>query len=211
MPPTTTAIDTISRCRLVPVVAEADPNKAMRLADALMAGGLPIMEVTLRAPGAIEALRTVAKRGDVLAIAGTVLNAEQVEAAADAGAQMIVSPGLSPAVVEASQRLGLPVCPGVCTPTDVQAAVSLGIELLKFFPASAAGGVPMLRALSAPFPMARFMPTGGISATNVAEYLDVPSVVACGGSWMVAPKLYADGSYDRIEHAVREAAALAAT
>lgn len=209
MPPTTTAIDTISRCRLVPVVAEADPDKAMRLADALLGGGVPILEMTLRAAGAIEALRAVAKRGDVLAIAGSVLSAEQVEAAADAGAQMIVSPGLSPAVIEASQRLGLPVCPGVCTPTDVQAAVSLGIDLLKFFPASEAGGVPMLRALSAPFPMARFMPTGGISAANLPDYLDVPSVVACGGSWMVAPKLYADGSFDRVEQAVREAAGLA--
>lgn len=201
--------DFIGKYRVVPVVSEAEVDRAQKLTDALVAGGLPIAEMTLRKPGAIEALRAVAQRDDVLAIAGTVINAEQVEAAVDAGAKMIVSPGLSPSVVERAQRLGVPVCPGVCTPSELQAALSSGVEVLKFFPAGAAGGVDMLKALSAPFPQARFMPTGGVSAENLLDYLRLDSVIACGGSWMVSPKLYADGDYSRVEIAAREAVQLA--
>lgn len=201
----------IRQHRLVPVVSEADPDKAMRLADALVAGGLPILELTLRDPRASEALGRIAQRGDVLTIAGTVLTAEQVDQMADLGAKMIVSPGLSDGVIERAKLRDLPVCPGVCTPTDVQRAVASDVTLLKFFPASAAGGPPMLKALSAPFPMVQFMPTGGISEANLADYLSVPSVVACGGSWMVSPKLYAEGQFDRVEEAVRQAVTLVAT
>ncbi|QDT68511.1 Putative KHG/KDPG aldolase [Planctomycetes bacterium MalM25] len=201
----------IGKHRVVPVVSEADVDRAMGLTDALVAGGLPIAEMTLRKPGAIEALRAVGRRDDVLAIAGTVINAQQVEAAVDAGAKMIVSPGFSPSVVERAQQLGVPICPGVCTPSELQAALAAGVDVLKFFPAGAAGGVGMLKALSAPFPQARFMPTGGVSADNLLDYLKLDAVIACGGSWMVSPKLYEDGAFDRVEQAVREAVTLAAS
>lgn len=211
MPDHQEVYELIGNHRVVPVVSEADVDRAMGLTDALVAGGLPIAEMTLRKPGAIEALRAVGRRDDVLAIAGTVINAEQVEAAIDAGAKMIVSPGFSPSVVEKAQQLGVPVCPGVCTPSELQAALAAGVEVLKFFPAGAAGGVAMLKALCAPFPQARFMPTGGVSADNLLDYLKLDAVIACGGSWMVSPKLYEDGAFDRVERSVREAVALASS
>lgn len=195
----------LERHRIVPVVAEADPDKAMHIADALVAAGLPIAEITLRAAGAIDALAAVASRGDITTIAGTVKTPDEVDQVAAAGAKLIVSPGISAPLVERSAAIGLPVCPGVATPSDILSALSLGIDHLKFFPAEAAGGLPMLKALSGPFPSVRFMPTGGVSSTNVREYLDHPSVFACGGSWMVSPKLYADGRFEPVEQATREA------
>lgn len=210
MPESTRVIEELANRRIVPVVCEGDVDRAQRLADALVAGGLPVMEITLRVPGAIDVMRAVAARGDVLTLAGTVLNAEQVEQSAEAGAKMIVSPGFSPTVVERAFQRKLPVCPGVCTPTEVQAALAAGVDVLKFFPAGAMGGVSTLKALSAPYPMVGFMPTGGITTENLADYLSLPSVVACGGSWMVAPKLYADGQFDRVEQATRDVVQLVA-
>ncbi len=206
-----TVIEALAQHRIVPVVSEGDVDQAMRLADALVAGGLPVMEVTLRVAGALEVMRAIAARGDILTLAGTVLTAEQVEQSADAGAEMIVSPGYSQAVVEKAAAVGVPVCPGVCTPTDIQAALSAGIDVLKFFPAGAMGGVGMLKSLAAPYPMVRFMPTGGVSLDNLSDYLGLDAVIACGGSWMVARKLYADGDFEPVERVVREAVQLAAS
>lgn len=202
-------LEELAQRRLVPVVSEANPEQAMRIADALVDAGLPVVELALRAEGAIKALRAIAQRGDVVAIAGTVLTAAQVDQAADAGAQMIVSPGLGEGVVRRCMELHLAVCPGVVTPTEVQAALSLGVTALKFFPAEAAGGVAMVKALSGPFPHARFMPTGGVSPANLPDYLALRSVFACGGSWMVSPRLYEDGRFDRVTSATRQAVRLA--
>ncbi len=131
--------------------------------------------------------------------------------AAGAGAQLIVSPGFCPRVVDRARQHGVAVCPGVATPTDVQAALAAGLQVLKFFPAEAAGGVPMLRALMAPFPSAQFIPTGGISEQDLASYLQLDSVVACGGSWMVKPTLYADGTFHQVEEPARAAVRLTAS
>lgn len=201
-------IDEIGRRGIVPVVSESDPEKAMRLCDALVAGGLPVAEITLRGPGALDALRAVAERDDLLPIAGTVLTEEQVDASVDAGARLIVSPGFSLAVVRRAAERGVAVCPGVCTPSDVQAAYAAGLSLVKFFPAEAAGGIKTLRALAAPFPAMRFLPTGGLNSENLPDYLSLPTVLACGGSWMVAPGLYEDGDYRRVEQATSEAVSL---
>jgi 2-dehydro-3-deoxyphosphogluconate aldolase/(4S)-4-hydroxy-2-oxoglutarate aldolase len=145
----------------------------------------------------------------VLPIAGTVLTKDQASAAADAGARMVVTPGLNPAIVEHVLKLGLPICPGVCTPSDIEAALSFGLQVVKFFPAEAYGGVSTLKALGGPYSMMRFLPTGGITAANLASYLALKSVVACGGSWMVAPSLYEGGDFGSVERAIREAVALA--
>lgn len=198
-------IEALGEHRLVPVVSEGNVDTALRLADALIAGGLPLMEVTLRVPGALDVMQAIALRGDILTLAGTVLTPEQVTQSADAGAEMVVSPGFCADVVAKARELNLSICPGVCTPTDIQAALGAGLDVLKFFPAGAMGGVATLKALSAPYPSVRFMPTGGVSAENVSEYLGLPSVIACGSSWMVAPKLYADGRFDRVEQAVEAA------
>ena len=201
----------LASVRVVPVVSEDDPSKATQLADALLAGGLPIVEVTFRQAGAVEALRAVASRGDVFPIAGTILSADQVDEAIDAGAQLIVSPGFCSRVVERARQLGAPVCPGVVTPTEVQAALAEGLRVLKFFPAEASGGIAMLRALAAPFPSVRFLPTGGISEENLESYLRIDSVIACGGSWMVKPSLYADGDFHRVAEVARRTVRLAAS
>lgn len=204
-------LETLAAVRLAPVIALERVDDAAPLADALVAGGLPIAEVTFRTSAAAESLRLMADRGDLLPIAGTVLTKAQASAAVDAGAKMIVSPGTNPAVVEHGLKLGVPVCPGVCTPTDIETALSLGLTTLKFFPAGAYGGVATLKALSGPYPMVKFLPTGGVSPENLSEYLGLKSVVACGGSWMVAPKLYAGGDFAPVEAAAREAVALAAS
>ncbi|TWT89760.1 putative KHG/KDPG aldolase [Pseudobythopirellula maris] len=206
--------ETLAHHKLAPVIALDDAAHAAPLAAALVAGGLPVAEVTFRTAAAEESIRTMAARGDLLVIAGTVLTAEQVDRAAHAGAVMVVSPGFSPKVVERCQKLGLPVCPGVATPTDLQAALDCGLGTMKFFPAEALGGVKTLKAISAPYASAveggvKFMPTGGVGPGNLLDYLALPSVVACGGSWMVAPKLYAGGDFAPVEAAVREAVTLA--
>lgn len=204
-------IKTIGASRLVPVIVIEDAAAAPRLADALIAGGLRVAEVTFRTPAAEAALAAMAADRRLLVGAGTVVRPEQVDRAVAAGARYIVSPGFSAEVVRRCQELGVPALPGVATATEIQTAVAAGVEVLKFFPAEPLGGVGMLKALAAPFPGVRFVPTGGIRAAQLADYLALPSVLAVGGSWMVAAKLIEAGDWDEITRLTAEAVGLAAT
>lgn len=206
------AEDALFAGRLVPVVVLADAAHAEGLADALVAGGLNVAEVTFRTPAAEEAIRRMVKHPDLVVGAGTVVRAEQVDEAVDAGARFVVSPGLSRPVVERARDRGVLVLPGVVTPSEVIAALDLGIDTMKFFPAAQYGGVATLQALAAPFPGVRFVPTGGVAPENVADYLSLPHVPAVGGSWMVRPELVDAGDFDAVTaltaQAVRAAAAV---
>lgn len=194
---------------LVPVIEIPEPELAGPLADALLAGGLPCAEITFRTPGAAAAIRAIAQRHpDLLLGAGTVLSQHQVDQALDAGARFLVSPGFSPRVVSHALARGAVLLPGVCTPTEVEMARAAGIELVKFFPAEPAGGVPYLRALTAPYPSLRFVPTGGIDARNAAAYLAIGQVLAVGGSWMAPRALIADREFGAITQRVRDTVAL---
>jgi 2-dehydro-3-deoxyphosphogluconate aldolase/(4S)-4-hydroxy-2-oxoglutarate aldolase len=195
---------------VVPVVVLHELDDAVPVAEALAAGGLPVAEVTLRTAVAAEAIRRIAAETGVLVGAGTVVRPEQVDESVAAGARFIVTPGLSLRVTERCRELDVLVIPGVATATEVIAALDQGLELLKLFPAEAAGGVALLRALQGPFPDVRFVPTGGISAANAASYLAAPSVAAVGGSWMVAPELIAAGDFGAVTRLAREAVALTA-
>ena len=191
---------------LIPVVAINDAEHAVPLARALKAGGLPVAEITFRTAAAEEAIRRIAaEEPDVLLGAGTVLTVDQVKKAVDAGAGYIVSPGLNPKVVGYCVDNGIPVTPGVCTPSDIAAALDFGLEVLKFFPAEISGGLAALKAMSAPYGMVRFIPTGGINAENLGAYLASPKVLACGGSWMVKSDLIAAGDFETITALTREA------
>lgn len=200
----------LGRHRIVPVVVLDDAGQAAPLASALIEGGLPVAEVTFRTAAAADAIRVIAARGDVLVGAGTVLTAEQVDAAVAAGAGYVVSPGLSRAVVERCAHHGVPVLPGAVTATEVQAALELGCSTLKFFPAGTSGGPAAIRALAAPFGQVRFVPTGGVGAANLADYLSIPAVVAVGGSWMVPRAAIASGDWATIRDLSQAAVAAAA-
>ena len=195
--------------RIVPVVVLEEPETAVPVAAALAEGGIPVAEVTFRTAVAAAAIRRIAGDTDVLVGAGTVVRPEQVDEAVTAGARFIVTPGLSLRVIERCRELDVLVIPGVATATEVIAALDQGLDLLKLFPAQAAGGIALLRALRGPFPDVRFVPTGGITAANAASYLALPSVAAVGGSWMVAPELVAARDYAAIAQLAREAATLA--
>ncbi len=194
--------------KIIPVVAIHDANDANALADALIDGGLPCAEITFRTDAAPDAIGNMARRGDMIVGAGTVLQIDQVKQAVDAGAQFIVAPGLNPKVVNYCLQNNIPVSPGVCTPTDIEHALDMGIEILKFFPAEATGGLKMLKALSAPYTRARFIPTGGLNVNNVLSYLEHPQVIACGGSWIVKSSFIADKAFENITRLTREAVAI---
>lgn len=196
--------------RVVPVVVLQDARQAAPLADALVAGGLPVAEVTFRTAAAEAALRRMAADGRLLVGAGTVLGPAQVERAVEAGARFVVSPGFSLPVVRRAQQLGVPVYPGVATPSEIMAALDAGLDVLKLFPAKALGGAATLKALAAPFPGVRFVPTGGVSAESMTDYLQHPAVVAVGGSWMVAPSLLQAGDYAAVTALSARAAQAAA-
>lgn len=199
----------LEKVGVVPVVVLDNAEDAIPVAEALREGGLSIIEVTLRTAAAPDAIRLIADEvSDVIIGAGTVLNAEQVGIAADAGARFIVSPGLHESVVAESKSLKLPLYPGVATATEAQAAWNMGLKALKFFPAGQAGGVPMLAALSSVFRDVRFMPTGGVSLANLAEYLGLPSVIACGGSWLTPAKAIEAKDFATITRLAEEACAL---
>lgn len=193
---------------MLPVLVVADRDHAVPLADALAGGGLPIAEVTFRTPAAAEVLRRMADaRPDLLLGAGTVLTPAQAADALAAGARFIVSPGLNPAVVEWCLGREVPVYPGVCTPTEIEAALRLGLRVVKFFPAEPMGGARFLRAVAQPYGEVEFIPTGGVRKELVPEYLATGRVVACGGSWMAPPEWLAAGDMERVR---RETAATVA-
>jgi 2-dehydro-3-deoxyphosphogluconate aldolase/(4S)-4-hydroxy-2-oxoglutarate aldolase len=195
---------------VIPVVELDDPECIVPLFDALTAAGLPVVEITLRTPAGITAIARLRERHpDALIGAGTVLSSEDVERVSDAGADFVVSPATDAGVIQLSLSLGMLALPGTCTPTDVDTARRAGARLIKFFPAEAMGGVKMIKALAGPYKDVSFVPTGGISAANLGEYLAMPQVAACGGSWMVAPSLIAAGDYATIERLAAEAVAIA--
>ena len=198
-------IELIKRLRIVPVVAISDASKAEDLASALVAGGLPIAEITLRTPASLEALKIAAQNKDLLVGVGSLRTGEDLKKAIDVGAQFAVSAGFSPSVAAEASKQCIPYFPGVSTPTEMLQAINEGITTLKFFPAETLGGVNALKAMSAPFPGISFMPTGGITAANAKEYLQLSSVVAVGGSWMVAQKLVDAGDFDAIISLTKEA------
>ena len=195
---------------VVPLIQANDPAEAVKIARALAKGGLKVVEVVLRTPAALECLRAIAAEvNEVIAGAGTVLTATQAEAVVEAGAKFIVSPGLDEGVVAVAKDSNLPIYAGVSTATEVQRAHNLGLTAVKFFPASLAGGIPMLKALSSVFRDMRFMPTGGVSAANLPDFLAVPSVLACGGSWITPAGAIAAGNYDAVTKLAHEAANIA--
>ncbi|MCI5904675.1 MAG: bifunctional 4-hydroxy-2-oxoglutarate aldolase/2-dehydro-3-deoxy-phosphogluconate aldolase [Oscillospiraceae bacterium] len=199
-------IEEISKIGIVPVIALDDAKDAEPLAKALCKGGLPCAEVTFRTAAAEESIRIMSEKfPELLVGAGTVLTTEQVDRAVGAGAKFIVSPGLNPKVVAYCTSKNIPVVPGCSNPSDVEQAIELGLDVVKFFPAEAAGGLKMIKAMSAPYTSVKFMPTGGINADNVIEYLNFGKIVACGGSWMVSKDMIAAGEFDKIENLTRAA------
>lgn len=195
-------IETLSKYRVVPVIAIEDAKAALPLADALLEGGLPLVEITFRTEAAADVIRTLAEKRPELCIgAGTVLTSENLANAVEAGAAFGVAPGTNPEIIEMSQEIDWPFIPGVCTPSEIEAALSMDVNILKFFPAGAAGGVSMLKALSAPYAHTgvKFMPTGGVSVSNLAEYLALPTVTACGGTWIATKEDIAEGHWNQIK------------
>ena len=201
--------ETIQKMGVVPVVVLNDAKDAAPLAKALCEGGLPCAEVTFRTDAAEESIRRIAKKFPEMFVgAGTVLTTEQADRAVGAGAKFIVSPGLNPKVVEHCLKKGYPITPGIMTPTELEMALGFGLDVVKFFPAENAGGLKMIKAMSAPYTMMKFMPTGGINATNVRDYLASNKILACGGSWMVKGDLINAGDFIQIEKLTREAAVI---
>lgn len=193
---------------VVPLATVADAAAADALAEGLVAGGLPVVEVALRNDYGLDAIARIAARGDVRVGAGTVLTGEQLRRALDAGATFVVSPGLDDEVVEGALAAGVPVLPGVQTATEVQRGLRLGLDRLKLFPAGVVGGLGLVGALAPVFPGVRFMPSGGVSAANLAQYLAHPAVFAASGSWVAAPAVLAAGP-EAVAEAAREAVAIA--
>lgn len=199
-------LEQIQKLGIVPVVKIDKLEDAKPLAQALIEGGLPCAEVTFRTDAAEEAIHIIASDfPDMLIGAGTVLTTEQVDRAVNAGARFIVSPGLNPKVVKYCMEKGIPVTPGCSNPSDIEQAIELGLEVVKFFPAEAAGGLNMIKAMSAPYVNMKFMPTGGITEKNILSYLDFPKIIACGGSWMVNETLINNGEFDKIKALTKDA------
>ncbi len=191
---------------IVPVVVLDDAKDAENLAKALCQGGLPCAEVTFRTAAAEESIRIMCEKFPEMCIgAGTVLTTEQVDRAINAGAKFIVSPGFDPEIVDYCLEKGITVLPGCITPSEVAQAVKRGLEVIKFFPAEQSGGLAMIKAMAAPYTTVKFMPTGGISAKNVASYLECDKIFACGGSWMVKKNLIEDQEFDKIRALTEEA------
>lgn len=195
---------------VVPVVVLNDAKDALPLAKALVEGGLPCAEVTFRTEAAEESIRQMAAEYPRMLVgAGTVLTTEQVDRAVNAGAKFIVSPGFDPEIVDYCLSKEIPIFPGCVTPSEVAQAVKRGLKVVKFFPAEQFGGVATIKALAAPYTMVRFMPTGGVSAKNLKDYLSCDKIIACGGSWMVKGDMIKAGEFDKICEMTKEAVALA--
>lgn len=201
--------DKIKSFGVIPVVVLENAEDAKPLAEALVKGGLPVAEVTFRTAAAKESIRIMSENyPEMLVGAGTVLSVSQVDEAVEAGAKFIVTPGFDEEVVDYCLSKDIPVFPGVITPTEVTMAVKKGLKVVKFFPASQFGGLKTIKALSAPFGMVKFMPTGGIDASNISEYLSSDKIIACGGSWMVKGDLVKAKEFDKIEALTKEAVEL---
>lgn len=199
-------LEQISKIGIVPVVKIDRAEDALPLAKALCAGGLPCAEVTFRTGAAAEAIKIMTTNfPDMCVGAGTVLNAANVDAAIASGAKFIVSPGLNPNTVKYCMSKGITITPGTSTPSDIEQAIEMGLEVVKFFPAEQSGGVAKIKAMAAPYVNMKFMPTGGINAKNINSYLEFPKIIACGGSWMVPADLINAGEWDKIEQLTREA------
>ena len=200
----------LARAPVVPLVQADDPEVAVATTKALAAGGLTVIEVVLRTAAALDCLQAICELDDDIIVgAGTVLSAAQANAVLERGAKFIVSPGLDEAMVGVAQANAVPVFPGTMTPSEVMKARNLGLDIVKFFPASIAGGIPALKALGSVFRDMKFMPTGGVSAANLADFLAVKSVIACGGSWLTPAEEIAAGNYDAVTKLAKEAVAIA--
>ena len=197
--------------RLLPVVVLSSVEQAAPLGAALLAGGLRSVEVTFRTDAAAASIRVLAGNPELLVGAGTVLTVDQVDQAFDAGARFVVSPGFGPAVVRRCQELALPVFPGVATATEIQMALDAGLDTVKFFPAEQLGGARMVKALAAPYRSLKFIPTGGVTSANLADYLAIGAVTAVGGTWMVAADLLRAGRWDEVTRLTAEAVSAVAT
>ncbi|PZX21994.1 multifunctional: 2-keto-3-deoxygluconate 6-phosphate aldolase; 2-keto-4-hydroxyglutarate aldolase; oxaloacetate decarboxylase [Cupriavidus phytorum] len=194
---------------VIPVLEFHSVDEALHVSEALVTGGLPLLEITLRTPVALEAIRAVAAALPQACVgAGTVLSVEQLHAVRDAGAQFAVSPGLTPTLAAGARGAGISLLPGVATASEAMAALEAGFTFLKFFPAQAAGGVPMLKSLGGPLPQLRFCPTGGIDAALAPSYLALPNVVCVGGSWVVPKDAVAGGDWGRIRALAEQARGL---
>lgn len=199
-------LNRISKIGIVPVVKLDDAKNAEPLAKALIDGGLPCAEVTFRTDAAEESISVMTKKfPEMLVGAGTVLTVEQVDRAVNAGAKFIVTPGFNAKIVKYCVDNNIPVTPGCPTTSDIEAAIEFGLDVVKFFPAENLGGISMIKALSAPYSGIKFMPTGGINAKNINDYLDCDKILACGGSWMVKDTLINAGKFDEIEALTKEA------
>ena len=197
--------EALKRWRIIPVITIEDPKSAVPLASALLAGGIPIAEITLRTTGALEALRRITHdHPEMFAGAGTVLNVRQAEQARKAGAHFVISPGLNRSVVNYCLERDIPVYPGVATASEIEAAIEAGLTLLKLWPISTLGGVEYLQLLQGPFAGVEFNPSGGITGANFETYLALKNVVACGGAWMAPPDWIAERQFERIRAAVRD-------
>lgn len=199
-------LEQIQKLGIVPVVVLDDAKDALPLAKALCDGGLPCAEVTFRTEAAEESIRIMSENfPEMLVGAGTVLTTEQVDRAVAAGAKFIVSPGLNPRIVKYCVEKGILITPGTTNPSDIEQALENGLEVVKFFPAEPAGGLKMIKAMAAPYTTVKFMPTGGINANNVRDYLAYDRIIACGGSWMVKNELVREGNFEKITELVKEA------
>lgn len=197
--------DQFYKIGMIPVLEIDSAERAAPLAEALLAGGLPVAEVTLRTYAALESIRVIARDvPNAIVGAGTVISREQAKAARDAGAQFLVSPGMVEEVVLWARENQIPILAGALTPTEMIRGINLGLNVLKFFPAEAMGGLRAINAISDPFPQLRFIPTGGIRLENVAEYLQMGKILAVGGSWMAKRQMIADGKFGEIKRMARE-------
>lgn len=203
-----TVLELLGGNRLVPVVKLEEPQKAADLATTLRDAGITVIEITFRTSSAAESIRRCRDVADMVVGAGTVRTTRQVDEAIDAGAQFLVSPGFNPEIVRYAATRGIPHIPGTITPGEIEQATALGLSVLKFFPAEQAGGAAFLKALGSVYPEVRFVPTGGIGPGNIADYLALSNVVACGGSWIVKPQWLDAGDFESVRRETEHALAL---
>jgi 2-dehydro-3-deoxyphosphogluconate aldolase/(4S)-4-hydroxy-2-oxoglutarate aldolase len=202
-------LEQLAAVRIIPVLTAVDAEEAERACQALLAGGLAVVEITFRSDAATDALRRAAGIDGLLVGAGTVLSTAQLERAVEAGARFAVAPGTNDEVIAAAQRAGMPFVPGVATPSEIEHALALRCQVLKLFPASIVGGPAFVKAVAPVYPGVRFVPTGGVNPDNLASYLELPTVLACGGTWICERKLLDERRFDEIERRAREAVELA--